>query len=261
MIANPIPLKVCLFSLLLASTTILSADPTNEFIFIGNSVSFGTDATKVSSPQVLISDTNAEGVALKSLGDDWLALDLAVPGATTPQMVERWNSKHEQDAFATGVTRKVVIPWEASNALADIAKGDPNGTANSAEIQAHAQAIYDQTVTFAHQLQAQGDTVLALTVLPRDEPGMNEHEAAEQEEARQDFNHLVRAGWQSWASAMVDVGSDPNIGQYSGLTSAIYWHNPGNGFDQRLHLTDAGYAVVGNAVADAIRKLDTKPKP
>ena len=252
---------VCLLSLLSISSRWLAAAPTNEFIFIGNSVSYGTDATNVSSPNVLTSNTNAEGVALKDLGAGWLAMDLAVPGSTTSQMIASWNSNNEQSYFVAGVTNKIVIPWEASNALSDYSKADPNGTNTAAQIEANAQTIYNETLAFAQQLQAQGDTVLALTILPRDEPGLNANEAAEQEEARQDFNNLVRAGWQSWASALVDVGADPTIGQYSDLTNGTYWYDPGSGSDQRLHLTDAGYAIVGNDVAAAIQKLDAVPEP
>jgi len=250
-----------LTSLILATSSSLAGAQTNELIFIGNSLSYGTDASQVTSPQVSASDTNAEGVALNDLGSGWQALDLAVPGSTTQEMISSWDGNNEQSFFAAGVTNKIVIPWEASNALDSFAGADVTGANTPDQVEAYAQMIYDKTEVFSQQLEAQGDVVLALTILPRDQPGMNADEAAEQEEARQDYNNLVKAGWQSWASGLVDVGDDPTIGQYSDLTNGTYWYDPGTGGDQMLHLTDAGYTIVGNDVADAIEKIDAVPEP
>jgi hypothetical protein len=244
----------------LASATSLSAQ-TNEFMFLGNSVSYGTDATSAQSGAVVAYDattgtgnTNAEGVALADLGPNWLGLDEAVPGSTTTQMIASFDNNDEQALFAPGVTNKVVVPWEASNQLDGWVDGG-NANATSVQISAEALSVYNQTVAFGLQLQGLGDKVLAMTFMPRDEPGLAN--PAEMETLRLDYNTLVRNGWQSWANGFADVGG-PNspVGVYGNWTDFY----PGTGSDVDLHLNNAGYAVVGNDVAAGIESMEV-PEP
>ena len=232
-----------------------AAGQTGEFIFVGNSVSFGTDATSVNSPVVSSSNTNAEGVALAQLGSSWYGLDLAVPGADTAETIASWSSNNDNNIWLPGVTKKVVVLWAASNEFADYTNS--SSTLTPAQLEAEAQSVYNATVSFSKSLQAQGDLVLALTVLPRDEPSLAN--PAEQEALRQDFNSLVIAGWSSWANAVVDVGDAPHIGQLSDVTNFTYYTD-GSGDDVSLHLTNLGYQIVGDDVAGAIETLEA-PEP
>lgn len=91
--------------------------------------------------------------------------------------------------------------------------------------------------------RAAGFRVLALTVLPSNRP-------ATFEAARLAFDAMLRSGWDTFADGLVDIAADPRIGDTGDeLDRQFYW-------DDQLHLTNAGNAVMASVAAPV---LDAQP--
>lgn len=127
-------------------------------------------------------------------------------------------------------TAQVLVVWAGTN---DLGAGDGPDVV--------AQRLAD----YAGARRAAGWKVVVLTALPRtfvlDEPGYEQRRLA--------FDDLVRAGWASYADALVDVAADARIGDDGDQD-----HQPLYRLDH-IHLSTAGRRVVGALVADQLRTL------
>ena len=102
--------------------------------------------------------------------------------------------------------------------------------------------VHDDLVAYCLARQAAGFRVVVLTLLPR-------RESAGFERARQEFNGLVRANWQSYADGLADIAADGRIGDALDDLDQQYYQ------PDALHPNDAGYAVMATVSAPALNQL------
>lgn len=109
-----------------------------------------------------------------------------------------------------------------------------------------AASTYAEYVTYCNARRANGWKVVAFTMLPRSSGGT----PGDFETSRQTFNTSVRADWTTFADALADVAANTTIGDAGDETNTTY-------YGDLLHLTDAGYAIVANAVKTAVLSITT----
>jgi lysophospholipase L1-like esterase len=147
-----------------------------------------------------------------------------VGGKTTAQMISGGAATVDtrQDSWNP---RNWLIAWEGTNQL-------PVSTAEES---------YDLLVQYCQERRAAGaNKIIVGTMLPAD--GRSEVE-------RQEYNDLIRTNWDSFADAFADVGDDPTIGQTGDNLNLTYYNA------DKVHMTDAGYAIVAGIFEDAIETL------
>lgn len=97
---------------------------------------------------------------------------------------------------------------------------------------------YAEYVSYCQARQAQGYKVIAFTMLPFGTVAAHETE-------RQAFNVLVRANWATFSDAIADIAADSRIGDSGDQNDTTY-------FADKIHCTDAGYAIVAGIAKTAI---------
>jgi hypothetical protein len=188
-----------------------------QVVFDGNSLTFGQGATAgMDYP------TQTIGI----LGNGYDKRNFGVVGQTTAQMLS--DAVNQVDGVYSGFKpRNICVGWEITNSLY-------NSVATN--------SIYTDYSTYCTVRRARGFKVVAVTCLPRNNPGT----PAGFEAARQGLNASIRANWTSYADALADVGADPTIGDSGDENDTTYYQS------DKVHLTDAGYAIVAGIVEDAI---------
>lgn len=182
----------------------------------GNSLTAGVGATGGQSyPTQLL--------ALIGGNARYRLLNKGVSGQTTPQMTA--DAATDIDPQARDFLQPFCVAWEITN---DIVVNGANGT-----------TAYNNFVTYCTGRQAAGFTVIALTVLDRVDF------TSTMRGYRNDANTSLRANWATFSSALVDVAAIPELSDYTNTTY----------FTDGVHLTNAGYALVADAVYDALVSL------
>ena len=158
------------------------------------------------------------------LGSGYWVTNVGVGGKNTAQMIsggaESVDSR--QDFWNP---RNWLIAWEGTNEL---------GIST-------AEGAYDLLVQYCQERRAAGaNKIIVGTMLPAD--GRSEVE-------RQEYNDLIRTNWDSFADAFADVGDDPTIGQTGDNLNLTYYNA------DKVHMTDAGYAIVAGIFEDAVLSL------
>ncbi len=105
---------------------------------------------------------------------------------------------------------------------------------------------YADTVAFCTARQAVGWRVVVLTLLPRSGARYSWPAFAADRVA---LNEQLRAYWRDYADALADIAVTPQLGTVAATTDPRYFNNDGT------HPTDAGYALMADSVAAAIRTL------
>jgi hypothetical protein len=70
--------------------------------------------------------------------------------------------------------------------------------------------------------------------------------------ARVTYNTYIRAGWDTFADEMFDVGADPTMGPIGAYANLTYYNADG------LHPNDSGYAIIASVCQTAINRLWSK---
>jgi lysophospholipase L1-like esterase len=103
---------------------------------------------------------------------------------------------------------------------------------------------YNNIKAYHDGRRAAGFKTLAFTITPRtggtDDAGHNTRRLA--------VNDLIRANWTTFADALVDVASDPIVGNLANTTNTTY-------FSDQTHFTNAGYAIIAKLARAELRKL------
>jgi len=192
------------------------AQPTKvNLICDGNSLTFGTGST---------AGNDYPSQLRTLLGSGYWVTNVGVGGKTTAQMISGGAATVDtrQDSWNP---RNWLIAWEGTNQL-------PVSTAEES---------YDLLVQYCQERRAAGaNKIIVGTMLPAD--GRSEVE-------RQEYNDLIRTNWDSFADAFADVGDDPTIGQTGDNLNLTYYNA------DKVHMTDAGYAVVAGIFEDSVLSL------
>jgi len=149
--------------------------------------------------------------------------------ATTLQLVKRAPAEIDP-LFSPERTWNVVVMWEGSNAMTEIAS---------------AQGAFAGYKKYAADRRVKGWKVIMLSVLPRTVGAFRTPQNFE--EQRQEFNRLLRSD-HTWIDGFVDVGADPILG-YEGADADKTYYKDG------VHLNSAGYGIVARAVASELVRL------
>jgi lysophospholipase L1-like esterase len=158
---------------------------------------------------------------MDSITADASSVFTAVGGRTVATMITQ--DPTTLDPYCTG-GNAYAFCWGGTNDLYFGATG--------AELIALAQ-------TWLTARKSAGWKVVSFTMTPRS----NGPTPATFEEHRQTFNTWLRANWATYAHAIVDLGADARIGDDGDETDLTYYNA------DRVHMSDAGYAVVAELVA------------
>lgn len=101
---------------------------------------------------------------------------------------------------------------------------------------------YNNYVTYCAARRAAGFKVLSFTIINR----ADTHNAL-WDTGQPIFNSTIRANWQSYADALIDVQAQTNLQDPTNLT---YFQS------DKIHLTGAGYRIVAGLVKTAIDSLN-----
>lgn len=108
------------------------------------------------------------------------------------------------------------------------------------------EQTYADTVAFCTARQAVGWQVVVLTLVPR---GGGRFGWAAFAADRAALNDTLRASWHGFADALADIAAVPQLSDAAAFTDPRYFNA------DLAHLTDAGYALMADSVAAAIRTL------
>jgi hypothetical protein len=67
------------------------------------------------------------------------------------------------------------------------------------------------------------------------------------------YGALIRKNWHSFADGIIDIQADPRLGTPGAEHNPVYFSD-----HDFTHLTDAGYAIIGNDAAVAVLNLQHK---
>ncbi|NLG65734.1 MAG: SGNH/GDSL hydrolase family protein [Actinobacteria bacterium] len=159
----------------------------------------------------------------------WLEwTNVAVSGQTWPDLLG--DATAEVDALHDPTRQlSLVVVWAGAN---DLASG------YSAR-----QAFHNAQRYCEARLHA-GFTVVTLTLYPLEPAAIDPGYDAQ----RREYNRLLRAHWREFAHTLVDVAADERLGDASPAGRSTY-------FLDAVHLNAAGYGVIADAVAAALRPI------
>ena len=100
---------------------------------------------------------------------------------------------------------------------------------------------YNALVTYCAARRAAGWKVIVRTMIPR---------STLSDASRLSYNASIRAGWQTFADGLDDLGNDPILGQ-AGVQSNTNYYSA-----DQTHLTPAGYGIAATYASAAITKLN-----
>jgi lysophospholipase L1-like esterase len=206
-------------SLRLNGFTLSAAAPDNsakKVVLDGNSLTAGNGVASQAN------NYPSQLTSLRRYGQR--TVNLGVPSATTAQR-RAANSTAAQ--FEAGA---IAVLWEGTNSLYF-------GASTATTISDYSGWCTD--------VRAQGFKVVAVTVLPRSDGGT----PASFETDRQTVNTSIRANWSTYADALADVGADMTIGEALDSDNTTYYNG------DKVHMIDAGYAIVAGIIEDAVTSL------
>lgn len=193
----------------------------------GDSLTLGENKATITAP-------NSYPGQLAALLDQTCRItNLGRSGSTSSYAHSVFSSRGAK-LLARGASTNIAVLWYGSNDL-----GSNGGTISAASLHTN------MTTLVSDYKNAGYNKVIVLTVLPRTYAG----DPGDYETKRQDYRALVVPGLggdSCGADAVVDIGSDSTIGDSGDQNNATYYNA------DKVHLTTAGYAIVAQAVADAI---------
>lgn len=187
----------------------------------GNSLTYGTGASDAAHAYPSLLAAN--------LGATWWTPNYGFTGQRTTAMTAQ-APRQVDPKLGVSYAKHILVAWEVTN---DLYFG------------ASAATAYSNYVAYCQARQAAGWQVVAATVLPRSDtstPGTFEAD-------RQTVNTNVRANWATFASVLADVAADTRLGDAGDQLDTTYYSA------DRVHLKDAGYAVVEPIVRAAVLSL------
>lgn len=170
-------------------------------------------------------------LCMDQLVGDYEWYNIAVSGQGVNEMMRRalWAA----DPRAADATRAIYIGWEGTNGLMS---------------QANGAVFYEIWAGHFRARRAAGFETITLDTLPANRAQRSDAWDA----VRSRFNGLMASGWQTFADGFASVASDPVIGRQEATFDALL-------YPDGLHLSAAGYQIVADKVAKAIRNLPDPP--
>jgi len=190
--------------------------PDGIVIFDGNSMTAEASSSYPSTAFDLLSGT-------------WFYRNFGVSGQTTIEMIADGVDQIDS-LYSAAFSNNVVVYWEVTN---DLKLG-----ATRADAQA-------RMVTYCQARQAAGFKVVVGTILPREQVGTPETFEAD----RIAINTYIRENYTDFADVVADVAGDSRIGDAGDCNDTTYYNA------DKVHMVDAGYAIVAGIVATAIGTL------
>lgn len=187
---------------------ILSSATGPQISFFGDSLTAGCDGSHPPDYYITMPTWNGQIITKNSAG---------IGGRTLLNMADNvCNSL--SPFFATYSGLNIVVLWGGIN---DIGSG------------ATAQETYSRLVALSKHLKAQGWIVFVCTLTS----------AKGFEAQREAFNAIVYANWWTFADNLIDLAGNANIGADGAWANGTYFQTTGSAIG--IHLTDAGYTMVG----------------
>jgi hypothetical protein len=193
---------------------------------LGNSHVSGTGSTSGATQATKPTGDNFPGLLWAQLGSSARVISDAYPGRTLTQLIAETPAYSQVLRKPVSARRNVDVIFEATNSL---------------NITQSGRAAYEKLVTLSQMRRALGNKTVVTTCMPRGDSAFGGFEAA-----RQYFNALVRANWQSFADGLADLAADSRL---STPTDTTYFNA------DKLHLNSAGYAVAAQIAARAVSAL------
>jgi hypothetical protein len=207
---------------------------TVKLVFDGNSLMASQMPSKVAALSPLV----GSGATYVNLGI----------GAQTLRMMNGLDGGSADDvngAWEAG-KRNVLVIWEASNAIAYFGRTVPQGIQDLIDYIAARRTL--------HPWQ-----VVLLTCIPRFQP--NQGGTYGHDVDLVEFNRRARLEYRSWGvDVLADVRAPGSVFDFDGTVAANFTATQSlwaEGSDW-VHLSDAGYAVVAECVAAALRRLPAR---
>jgi lysophospholipase L1-like esterase len=190
-----------------------------QVVVDGNSLTAGQGASVAgvtSYPGVLRASLAAQGIPTRDVHDRGLG------GASTQDMIDGFATRVEPffDAF---FSRNALVFFEVRNSTVD------------GQTAAQILAQYQE---YAELGRAAGFWVVACTAPPTDGDAVGQGVAGA-------ANTLIRANWESFADAFIDLELVPEFTPAGNIANPTY-------YSDGVHLTDAGYALIAARVETAV---------
>jgi lysophospholipase L1-like esterase len=211
--------RAFLIAAVLLASCATAPDAQTQVVFDGNSLTAGHGASPGKSYPEQVQLLLPRGYSVINVG---------VPAQTTSHMMA--DAATHVDALIQSSARNILVAWEATNDLYFGASADD---------------AYQRLGHYCRDRRNAGFRVIVLTLLPRSEQGTPD----DFETSREAVNQRIRADWPTFADAIVDVAAIPELGRAGDELNPRYYAD-------RVHLTDAGYAIIARSVAKAIRELE-----
>jgi lysophospholipase L1-like esterase len=186
------------------------------------------DGDSLTEGFMLASSRSYPAQTMRQLPDGIAWENVAVSGQVWPDMLADVETEVDP-LFSKAHAFNVVVAWASAN---DLAAGYT------------ALEIYENARSYCLARRDRGFTVVVCTMYPLEpkdyDPGY--------EERRLEYNQLLRDRWREFADALVDLGASARIGDASPDERGAY-------FVDIVHLNEAGYGVIADAVAATLRPL------
>jgi lysophospholipase L1-like esterase len=188
-----------------------------NIVFEGDSLTFGSGAT-YSYPQQLMRKVTATCAGT----------NVATSGHTIDTMTAEGAAV---DALRSSGHRQNVLCFYG-------------GTNNLAGAET-ATTVYNKIVAYCQARRAAGWRVIVCTMLPASATGY----AADYYAKRNAVNASIRASWSTFADGVADIGANATIGPDGAELNTTYYAA------DRVHMVDAGYAIMADIVLAAVNTL------
>jgi len=200
---------------------------TAQVVCHGDSLTRGENA---SSGLGTATGTIYPGVLARALGPAWRVTNLGTSGWTLDLLAGEAPQKVDS-LFDPKLARNILIIFAGTN--------DLGGARESAETAFGKLTAYCQARKTAHPWH-----ILVVTppmaAYPRVYPDDFDAQMVR-------YDALIRRNWRTFADGIVDVGADPRLGAPGAERNPVYFSSK-----DFTHLTDAGYAIVGQYAAAAV---------
>ena len=190
------------------------------------------------------------------LGPNFLVTNSGVAGQTTQNISTNYATQIGNYYNASTYADNILIVWEVRNDLV---------VNNASSTVVTTTQAYNNFVTLCNTADAQGWKIIVVTVLPSwaaqykgnsTSTGYNNIDSD-----RLTVNASIVSNWASFSNALVDIGSNSNLGTLGQNAQAGYVYSSGTRptkntwYDDGTHLLNTGYGVIADKVSQAILKL------
>ena len=200
---------------------------TAQVVCHGDSLTAGYNA---SSGLLTATGTTYPGVLARALGPAWRVTNIGTGGWPLGALIGEAPTKVDP-LFDPTLKQNVLLVFGGTN---DLGGGHRS-----------AQAAFGDLISYCRARRAAHPwRILVVTPPVAAYPGVY---PADFDAQMVQYDALIRRNWRYFADGLIDVGADPRLGKPGAERDAAYFSAK-----DFTHLTDAGYALVGSAAANAV---------